>query len=151
MFSVLRAIISNLTETSAQSSASLQTHAAPLANSDVVLADVLSALVSAYGVHKPDITSLDSTNLGSAMLGKVPWKCFWCIVALCYLLPVVSNLAAQELGTAYCSLRHLKPEECVELRYAIIAIMVLVTPLEVFPIVKACHVEENCHSEDDTE
>lgn len=28
---------------------------------------------------------------------------------------------------------------------------VLVTPLEVFPIVKACHVEENCHSEDDTE
>jgi len=60
-------------------------------------------------------------------LKKVPWKCFACVVAMAYVMPVATNYAVQGLGTIYCRLKHLNVDDCMQIRYLLIALAVRVT------------------------
>eukprot|EP00293_Proteomonas_sulcata_P015756 CAMPEP_0184292782 /NCGR_PEP_ID=MMETSP1049-20130417/4479_1 /TAXON_ID=77928 /ORGANISM="Proteomonas sulcata, Strain CCMP704" /LENGTH=269 /DNA_ID=CAMNT_0026600669 /DNA_START=41 /DNA_END=850 /DNA_ORIENTATION=- len=79
-------------------------------------------------------------------LKKVPWKCFACVVAMAYVMPVATNYAVQGLGTIYCRLKHLNVDDCMQIRYLLIALAVLLVPFEAFPIASVCHITDKCHS-----
>ena len=75
---------------------------------------------------------------------QMPWKCFVCVVALSMLVPLAVNLALQALVSVFCSAAHVSPDDCMAYRYDVIALGVLLTPAEVYPIADICVIQHGC-------
>ena len=108
-----------------------------------------AASVGSVALLSPREKALSETLIGViSELGEkgleLPWKCFVCVVSMSMLVPLAVNLALQAVVTVYCRAAKLTPDDCVYIRYDMIAFALLITPLEVYPIAEVCVLQHGC-------